>query len=67
MNKKLLKVQMILHDDGNAELAEALGCSTTTLSAKMNENGGLFNTDDIKVIKKRYKLNPVQLDEIFLT
>lgn len=40
MNKKLLRSEMILHDDTNSTLANALGISPQSLSSKMNETNG---------------------------
>ena len=40
MNKKLLRSEMILHDDTNSTLANALGNSPQSLSSKMNETNG---------------------------
>ena len=39
MNKKLLRSEMILHDDTNSTLANALGISPQSLSSKMNQRG----------------------------
>lgn len=55
MNKKLLRSEMILHDDTNSTLANALGISPQSLSSKMNEtNGAEFTQKEISKIRARY-------------
>ena len=67
MNKKLLRSEMVLHDDTNATLAEALGISQQSLSAKMNEtNGAEFNQGEISKIISRYNLSDTKVIAIFL-
>lgn len=52
MNKKLLRSEMILHDDTNSTLANALGISPQSLSSKMNEtNGAEFTQKEISKIQ----------------
>lgn len=66
MNKQALKAKMVLHGDTGITLAEALGISRATLSAKINEkNGAGFNQGEISVIKNRYSLTPEEVDYIF--
>lgn len=66
MNKKLLRSEMVLYDDTNSTLAEALGISPQSLSAKMNEtNGAEFNQGEISTIRNRYKLTDKKVVAIF--
>lgn len=66
MNKKLLRSVMVLHDDTNATLAEALGITPQSLSAKMNEtNGAEFTQGEITVIRIRYHLSAEKVIAIF--
>jgi len=68
MNKKLLRSEMVLHDDTNSTLAEALGISPQSLSAKMNEtNGAEFNQGEMNVIRNRYTLSDSKFIAIFFT
>lgn len=66
MNKKLLKSEMVLHDDTNSSLAEALEISPQTLSAKINETKGAeFTQREMKKIRTRYKLPDSKFLDIF--
>ena len=66
MNKKLLRSEMVLHDDTNTTLAEALNISQQTLSAKMNERGGAeFKQNEISIIRARYNLTNDKVIAIF--
>lgn len=66
MNKKLLRSEMVLHDDTNATLAEALGITPQSLSSKMNEtNGAEFTQGEITIIRKRYALSDDRVIAIF--
>lgn len=66
MNARLLKSKMVLHDDTNATLAEALGITPQRLSAKINEwEGAEFTQGEIIIIKDRYQLTPEEVDAIF--
>ena len=65
MDKKLLKSKMVLYGDTNRILAKALGISSVSLSAKLNENGSQFNQGEILKIKERYNLTPEDVDAIF--
>lgn len=68
MNKKLLRSEMVLHDDTNGTLAEALNISKQTLSAKMNETGGAeFNQGEISIIRVRYNLTDEKVVAIFFS
>lgn len=65
MNKKLLRSIMVLHGDTNKELAEYLGISEQSLSAKINENGTEFKQGEIAKISTRYHLSAEQVRQIF--
>lgn len=65
MNKNLLRSIMVLHNDTNETLAEALGISKTSLSDKINEKGTEFKQGEISIIKKRYSLSDEQTSAIF--
>lgn len=66
MNKKLLRSEMVLHDDTNSTLAEALGITPQSLSSKMNEtNGAEFTQGEITIIRKRYTLSDERVIAIF--
>ncbi len=67
MNKELLRSFMVLHSDTNATLAEILGISTQSFSAKINENGTEFKQGEIATIKERYSLTPEQVEAIFFS
>lgn len=66
MNKKLLRSEMVLHDDTNSTLANALGITPQSLSAKMNEtNGAEFTQGEMNVIRTRYTLTDSKFIAIF--
>lgn len=66
MNTAMLKSKMVLFGDNNTTLGEALGIAYQTLSTKINNtNGAEFTQGEILTIKKRYKLTPDEVDEIF--
>lgn len=66
MNKKLLRSEMVLHDDTNTTLAAALGISPQALSMKMNEtNGAEFVQGEINIIRIRYNLTDEKVIAIF--
>ena len=68
MNAKLLKSKMVLHDDTQTELADAIGISAQRLSAKINEtNGAQFTQSEIRLIKDRYDLTDEEVSLIFFT
>lgn len=56
---------MVLHGDGNKELAEYLGISEQSVSAKINENGTEFKQGEIAKIIERYNLTAEQIEAIF--
>ena len=65
MNKALFRSIMVLHNDTNKTLAEALGISERSVSDKINENGTEFKQSEIATIKKRYSLSDEQTSDIF--
>ena len=67
MNKVLLRSIMVLHGDTNADLAELLGRTIQSVSAKMNENGTEFTQGEIAKIRDRYNLSAKQLEDIFFS
>lgn len=68
MNAKLLKSKMVLHDDTQGKLADALGISAQRLSNKINEyNGAQFTQTEIRIIKDRYDLSDEEVSLIFFT
>lgn len=66
MNKKLLRSEMVLHDDTNSTLAAALGITPQSFSAKMNEtNGAEFTQGEMGIIRVRYSLTDKKFIAIF--
>ena len=65
MNKNLLRSIMVLHNDTNKTLAEAIGISEKSVNDKINENGTEFKQSEISIIKKRYGLSDEQTVAIF--
>ena len=65
MNKQELKAEMARHDDRQEDLAEALGMTPATLSARMN--GAVeFKPSEIEAIGLRYGLYAERICAIFL-
>lgn len=67
MNKKALRSIMVLHGDTNRDLAELLGKTVQSVSAKMNEKGAEFTQGEIVKIRDRYNLTAEQIATIFFT
>ena len=65
MNKELLRSFMVLFGDTNKDLAEYLGITEQSVSAKINENKTEFKKKEIAKICERYKLNAEQIKAIF--
>jgi DNA-binding Xre family transcriptional regulator len=65
MNKTELRVVMLRHGDTNKELAEYLGITEQSVSAKINENGTEFKQGEIAKIKEKYNLTADQVEAIF--
>lgn len=66
MNKK--KLVGIMHGNGDTQetLARAIGISVQRFNAKINETGDAeFTQCEIKNIKEKYQLTPIDIDEIF--
>lgn len=66
MNKKLLVSKMKLFGDTQADLANAIGCSSVTLNFKINGTTE-FKQGEIVVIRDRYHLSAEEVDQIFFT
>lgn len=64
MKANLIKSQMALHGDTQADLAEAMGISTQSLSKRMHGKKD-FSRQEIEVIAKRYSLSCEQICNIF--
>ena len=67
MNKKALRSVMVLHGDTNRDLADLLGKTEQSISAKMNERGAEFTQGEIVKIRDRYNLTAEQIETIFFT
>lgn len=66
MNKNKLLSIIVLNGDTCEQLASEMGMSSTTFSIKLNEkNGRSFNQPEIAFIKRKYKLSPQDIDNIF--
>ncbi len=65
MNRNLLRYYMALNKDVNKDLAQYLGISEQSLSAKINENGTEFRQGEIAKIKTRYNLAAKEVEAIF--
>ena len=64
MNKRKLQAKIIEHGDTQGDLAGALGMSLSNFSLRIN--GKIeFRRSEIEMIKHRYNLNPVELNDIF--
>ena len=66
MDKDMLISVMYLNGDTQLLLAEALGITRTTLSAKINGRAS-FTQPEISSIKKRYRLSAEQIEYFFFT
>lgn len=64
MNMKLLRSQMLMHDDTQVKLAEALGLPQSAISMRMTGKID-FRQNEMEAIRKRYQLTPDQVVEIF--
>lgn len=65
VNKRLLRSIMTLKGETNKDLAELLGISEQSVSAKLNENGSEFKQGEIAKISDHYKLTAEQVGAIF--
>ncbi len=65
MNRELLKSIMVLNGDTNKTLAEFLGISVQSFSAKINENGTEFKQSEMAKIAMRYGLSGEHIMKIF--
>lgn len=66
MNKAMLESKMKLFGDTGGSLADYLGISRSTLSAKINAKAE-FTQKEISLIKTRYNLTADEVDGIFFT
>lgn len=64
MNGKLLKAKMVEFGDTQADLAKAIGISTSNLNEKLNGKVS-FRQSDIAAIRRRYNLSAEEVDLIF--
>ncbi len=63
----MLESKMKLYGNTSATLAKYMGIRVQIFTTKKNENKDAeFTTNEIKSIKARYKLTPIEIDEIFL-
>ena len=67
MNPNALKSAMAKYGDTQKNLAEALGISRVTLSAKMHGRNASFTQPEIVAIKYRYNLTCDEIDSIFFS
>lgn len=67
MNKELLRSIMALHGETNKDLAELLGRTEQSISAKINENKSEFKQGEIAKIRKHYNLTAEQVANIFFS
>lgn len=66
MNKNLLRSKMMMHGDIDGDLANVIGVSRASFSAKINEcRGREFTQGEIAKIIKRYNLTPEETHGIF--
>ena len=66
MNIQMYKSKMALFGDTNASIAEYLGITPQTNSAKVNgTNGAEYSQGEISALKSRWKLTPTEIDKIF--
>lgn len=66
MNGDMLREIMAFFGDTNESLANVLGISASTFSAKINEKRGAeFNQGEIIKIIKRYNLTTDEIEKIF--
>ena len=63
-DKNKLVGKMKWHGDDQQDLADCLGISLSRANAKIN--GAEFTQEEIKTIRLRYNLTPVEVVEIFL-
>lgn len=66
MDTRRIKSLMVLNGDTLMDLSKAVGCTSETLSKKINEyKGSEFTQSEIKAIKTRYNLTAEEVDAIF--
>jgi len=66
LDTRRIKSLMVLNGDTLMDLSKVVGCTSETLSKKINEyKGSEFTQSEIKAIKTRYSLKPEEVDAIF--
>lgn len=65
MNKELFRSIMALYGEKNRDIANLLGISEQSVSAKINEKGSEFKQSEIAKICKHYHLTNDQVALIF--
>lgn len=65
MNKELLRSIMVLYRETNRDVAELLGITEQSVSAKINEKGSEFKQREIAKICEHYNLDAEQMKAIF--
>ena len=66
MDTARLKAKIVLHGENHGILANALGITQQTFSAKINaKKGAEFTQSEIGAIKQRYHLTENEVDQIF--
>ena len=66
MNKNALRALLAQHGDTYESLGKVIGCTTATVSDKVNERtGNGFTQPEMLAIKKHYNLTPDDIDKIF--
>lgn len=65
MDKQLLKSYIVKYDGKQEILADAMGLSLSRLNAKINETNAEFTQNEMKFIRKRYKLTDGEFIAIF--
>lgn len=67
MDGAKLKSIMVLHGDTVKSLAQQLGITPASLSAKINETNSEFKQGEIAKIKELYHLTAEQIENIFFS
>lgn len=66
MNINMLKGKIKENDMTQEDVANKIGLSLSRFNAKLNEKGGAeFSLGEVQSMKKLFKLEPEQVDQIF--
>lgn len=66
LNRELLRYYIAKHNDTAKQLAEKIGVSTASMTAKMQERGTrCFDIREVQKIRKLYQLTDSEVIEIF--